>query len=155
MSIVCGIFGFVAGIFVSNNATGAGYELFPLFSIFASLFCAFILWHLLITKKESRSIGLGIFVGVMIVFLSHYFTWYFMSLYYFLCNEITGKCVGSLGDKTMNPFESIYLLIPFTFISLIIAWPTIPLGAFLGAIVIKLQNNSKIFEKNWLAKKIQ
>lgn len=143
MSLICGIFGLLTGIFVSNNATGAGYEQFALFSVIASLICSFTLWHLFITKKKSTSIGLGIFTGIIIVILSHYFTWYLMSLFYFLCNELTGKCLSSLGEKTMNPVESTYLLLPFTVFSLIIAWPTIPLGAFLGAIMIKLQNNSK------------
>lgn len=144
MSIACGIIGLIAGLFVSNNATGEGHEMFPLFSTLSSLVCSFLLWHIFITRKKSRSIVFGIFIGLMIVILSHYFTWYFMSLSYFLCNQFTGKCLSSLGGKTINPVESIYLLLPFTLISLMIAWPTIPLGAFLGAIVIKLQNNSKI-----------
>jgi len=143
MSLICGIFGFLTGLFVSYNATGAGYEQFALFSLIASTICSFILWHSFITKKKSNSIGLGISMGIIIVILSHYFTWYLMSLFYFLCNELTGKCLSSLGEKTMNPVESTYLLLPFTVFSLIIAWPTIPLGAFLGAIMVKLQNNSK------------
>lgn len=148
MSIVCSIFGLLAGLFISQNATGEGYEQFPLFTVFASLLCSFFLWHFIVIKKESTSISLGIFTGIMIVILSNYFTWYFMSLYYFTCNSIFGKCLSSLGEKTMNPIESIYLLLPYTVVSLVIAWPTIPLGAFLGAIMIKLQNNSRKIEKN-------
>ncbi len=143
MSIVCGIIGLVAGLFVSLNATGEGYALFPLFSVVSASICSFILWNLLVVKRKSFTVSLGIFAGVLIVILSHYFTWYFMSLYYFLCNQITKNCLSSLGEKTMNPVESIYLVMPFTIFSLVIAWITLPLGAFLGAIVIKLQQNSK------------
>jgi len=143
MSIVCGIIGLVAGLFVSLNATGEGYTLFPIFSVVSASVCSFILWNLLVVKRNSSAVSLGIFAGILIVLLSHYFTWYFMSLYYFLCNEITGNCLSSLGEKTINPLESIYLVVPLTVFSLVIAWITLPLGAFLGAIVIKLQQNSE------------
>lgn len=130
----------VAGFFVSLNSIGAGYELFPLFAFLSASGCSFIIWHLLVTTRHATSINYGIFIGFLIVILSHYFTWYFMTIYYYLCNQISGLCLSSLGEQTMNPIESIYKVIPLTFFSLIIAWITMPLGGFIGAIVIKLQN---------------
>lgn len=141
MSIACGIVGLIAGLSVSFNAIGAGYRLFPLFSVTSSILCSFFLWYLLVVRRNSNTISYGIFVGILIVILSHYFTWYIMSLYYFFCNQIMGKCLSSLGEATMNPIQSLYMLLPFTMLSLVIAWITLPLGAFLGAIVIKLQSN--------------
>ncbi|HMV41064.1 MAG TPA: hypothetical protein PK079_02520 [Leptospiraceae bacterium] len=148
MSILCSLFGLVTGIFVSNNATGEGYEIFPIFSFVASLICSFLLWHYLIVKRKSNSILMGISVGLIIVILSHYFTWYFMALYFYICSSFSVKCLSSLGEKTMNPIQSIYLLVPYTVLSLIIAWITLPLGGFIGAIGVKLQNNTKALEKN-------
>lgn len=148
MSIVYGLSGLFAGIFISSNATGEGYEIFPIFSLFSSILCSFFIWHNFIIKRNSQSISMGVFVGLIIVILSHYFTWYFMGLYYFFCNQFTGKCLSSLGEKTMNPIEAIYLLVPYTILSLIIAWITLPLGGFIGAVGVKLQNNSASKEKN-------
>lgn len=143
MSLACGVVGLVAGFTVSLNAIGSGYELFPVFSVVSASFCSLILWHLLVVKRNSSAISLGVMVGIFIVLISHYFTWYLMSFYYFLCNQFTGKCLASLGEQTMNPVESVYKVLPLTVFSLVVAWITLPLGAFLGAIVIKLQHNSK------------
>lgn len=143
MSLVCGLVGLITGLFVSLNATGKDYTLFPLFSVLSSVIVSFSIWNKIVIQRDIHSIGFGIFIGVIIVILSHYLTWYLMSLYLYLCNELTGKCLSSLGEKTMNPLESIYLVLPLTLFSLIIAWITLPLGAFLGGIMIKLQNNSR------------
>ncbi|MBK8396546.1 MAG: hypothetical protein IPL26_15105 [Leptospiraceae bacterium] len=148
MSIVFGLMGLISGLFISFNENGKDYSLFPIFSFTSSLIISFFIWKFFIIDRKSFSIGAGIFSGITIIILSHYFAWYFMSVYGYFCTNITGKCLQFIGEQSINPLEASFMVLPLTFYSLIIAWITLPLGAFLGAIVIKLQNNSKILEKN-------
>ena len=82
-SLIFGLFCLPAGliaiamIFGNNNDYDPGWWRFQFSIVAASILIPAFLWYLIIERKKRFSMKRGIVVGVLSVFLSHYFSWFF------------------------------------------------------------------------------
>lgn len=129
--IACFIFGLVAVDFSFFLLPWQGWSQMIIATGIAAFLSTFLLWKKLILQHPHPSIWRGALVGALISILSYPISWYLVLLYSFF----TGA-TDSLGEKTVNPLESIAATFIMSFASFVFSgWLTVPIGAIVGIIV--------------------
>lgn len=129
----CAVVGLLAGIAVSFNADGDGWEWFWVASTSAAFVCGAAAWRLLAERPSRERPIWGALAGGLAGLAAHYLTWYFQYVANNVCFWLTGGCTGSLGEPPADLLQAFVGSAGFTFFSLIVCgWLTVPIGVVLG-----------------------
>lgn len=127
------IFALVISISIATNSIG-NYDTLSFYAPLATFLVSYSLWQTFMSKCSS--IKRGVFIGVLTVILSHYFTWYFMLIGVNIEYHILGLQVGSLNDEPIDLISGIGYMWGYTFLSLLFfGWITIPIGGIVGGML--------------------
>lgn len=123
--------GLIIGFFIAKNATGSGWEVFPVFSTLATFLVSFTAYYLFFVYYEKDIHFL--LLGSMVVFFSHYFTFYFQFLYYNVTNKVFDNFQSSLGEPPAGIIDAIWISFMYSLLSLFMfGWVTMPLGVLIS-----------------------
>ncbi len=135
MTLSCALVGLLCGLYVSHDAMGRGWQWFPVYTSVAAALTGGLLWWLLVVRPDNYAPERCVCVGALSGIAAHYVCWYMMIVSYWLCAVLWGGCLGSLGDRAMNPLQAVLGAGAFSLGSLyLFGWVTVPAGAILGAI---------------------
>lgn len=137
MGCLCGIIGFIIGIFFYFIADkGVYFDNFWIYSTISSSVCGSIIWYFFVIKKNKYE--RGVMSGLIISISSQYILWYMKMVERIFCFYFTGNCTNSFGESPPNIFSSLYISAMLLLISLLsFGWVTLPLGGVLGGIMAK------------------
>lgn len=109
------------------------------FGTIGSGISGFSWWHLLMERRGIPSVRRAILPGALTVVTSHFCAFYFMIVYYYLCNALTGGCLNSLKERPADPLTGLLVALGFTGLSLIffVGWITLPAG-ILASVLFQL-----------------
>jgi hypothetical protein len=141
MGALCGVVGLGVGIVVRVNATGGGYEAFPLYASLAALLTGTAAWWLLVALPAAYRSLRGALAGALAGLVAHYVCWYLMILGSNVCYWLWGACVGSLGEPPVDPLYGLLGAAALSLGSLLLfGWLTVPAGGVLGFILARRQS---------------
>lgn len=134
MGLFCAMVGIAVGFRVWLTAIGKGYSDMPILGGISSFFVGSFLWWRLVARRATVTVKRGLFTGLLIVGVSHYFVWY-LSL---VCSNVSywvfRQKVGSLDGPPIDPLNGIWTMVVMALWSLVFfGWVTLPLGAAIGA----------------------
>ncbi|WPL18462.1 hypothetical protein Thiowin_03535 [Thiorhodovibrio winogradskyi] len=134
--------GLAVGAYAVHSAIGDGWDLLPICATLAAFLTGISLWYWLIERRAAThghaGIRTGILTGALAGILAHYLCWYLL----ILCANLDYLWFGttsSLGEPPMNPIQALAGAAVFSGFSLFLfGWVTIPAGALLGLLMIRL-----------------
>jgi hypothetical protein len=130
-AVLNSLVGLGLGFYVSKGASGEGWNYFPLFSTLASFITSFCIYFFCI-EKWGMKIPFWV-LAFLVVFLSHYFTFYFQFVYANFSNTVLGNFSSSLGEPPANLLQAIPASFKFTVISLfLLGWISVPIGILIS-----------------------
>lgn len=122
--------GLIVGVWIAWNATGEGWKIFPLFSTLGA-FLVSLLVHYLFTIKLEKNLHF-ILLGSIVVFFSHYMTFYIQFIYANFSNSL-GTFQSSLGEPPAGLLDALWVSLLFSFFSFyLVGWLTFPAGWILA-----------------------
>ena len=137
-ALTCSFFALVVSSYIAFDAIG-NYDSLPFYATFATFLIAYLLWYTFMSKNHSRK--RGVFIGILTVILSHYFSWYFMLIVANIEYYIFNIPIGSLNDIPIDLISGLGYMWIYTFYSLLFfGWITIPIGAIIGGIFASINN---------------
>ena len=81
---LCCPVGLVVGGYITYNALGFAYDLFPLHAGAAAFITSALLWWLIVEKMQRHGIIIGVFVGILSGSLAHYVCWHFELIEFYI-----------------------------------------------------------------------
>ena len=133
MGLFSSLIGILIGAYIAITAIGDGYEWFPLYAGFAAFLTSCLLWRIFIERKKSYRIVVGIFVGALSGFLSHYVCWYLQIAIANFRYLVFGTGLSSLGEPPMNLLLGISGALGLSYWSWIFfGWLTVAAGGIIG-----------------------
>ena len=136
MGAICAPAGVGVGWIVASTATGSGYEYFFAYAGAAAFLTGAVMWWLVIERPGKATRLRGAAAGGWAGILAHWACWYLVIVSLWLCNQVTGGCVSSLGDAPMNPLQAMPGAAAFSLWSLLLfGIVTVPYGAIAGLVL--------------------
>lgn len=133
MGLLCSAVGVGMGFWVWKTAIGKGYEIMPLLAGTSSFLVGTYFWWFLVARRLKITIKRGFWVGLLIVLVSHYFTFYLYILSANFSYWILGNHTG-VSEPPGDPVTGLLGALGLTLWSLFFfGWLTLPLGAAIGA----------------------
>jgi hypothetical protein len=138
--LVCVPIGVAIGLFVSRDAGGDGFGLFPVSAALSAFLTSAFFWWLIIQRKNQPSRKRAVVVGILSGLFSHWLCWYFMILWANLDFWLFGGTGSSLGEAPIDPLSGVVGALAYSLWSwLFFAWLTVSVAVILALFNLRLR----------------